>query len=402
MHNAAEALFCPADAVDAFGLDAWIAGMLRFEAALVMAQSHAGVVAVDVALRIASACDATRFDAKAIAIEGAKNASLAIPLVAALKRQLHPSDAGFAHLGATSQDVLDTTQVMLSAPVLDQLLVDAQDLAQALLALAAEHARTPILARTLMQSASVTSFGLKCALWAASVVRAVVRIRASRAEAMRLQLGGAVGTQAQLRAACAQSTQAQALGKLVQHMAQTLGLQMSNQPWHSHRDVWVALGLDLALLAGSLGKIGLDWGLMSQFEVGELAQRDGGGSSAMPHKQNGVASLVAKGAALRAPMRAAALLAAMPQEHERAHGAWQAELAEWPSLLCSTAASTQALARAAATLVVDAPRMLSNIEAVRAHLDAQAADEWFDPNWANDAAEQTVAMLEPLKKQLDT
>ena len=45
---------------------------------------------------------------------------------------------------------------------------------------------------------------------------------------------------------------------------------------------------------------------------------------------NPVASMVAIAASQRVPQRVAALLAVMPQEHERAAGAWQAELAAWP------------------------------------------------------------------------
>ncbi len=56
-----------------------------------------------------------------------------------------------------------------------------------------------------------------------------------------------------------------------------------------------------------------------QFEVGE-AREAGGGSSAMPHKQNPSGCTRALAAAARLPGLAATMLAGLVQEHERAVG----------------------------------------------------------------------------------
>ena len=76
---------------------------------------------------------------------------------------------------------------------------DLAKAAQALLQHAQQHAATPILARTLMQPASVTSFGLKCAGWAAPLVRSRARLAEAARRALQVQLGGAVGTLAQMK-----------------------------------------------------------------------------------------------------------------------------------------------------------------------------------------------------------
>ncbi|CAN5639672.1 hypothetical protein BH11PSE7_BH11PSE7_22900 [soil metagenome] len=89
----------------------------------------------------------------------------------------------------------------------------------------------------------------------------------------------------------------------------------------------------------------------------------------------------------------AALLAAMPQEHERALGAWQAELAEWPQLVMSAHGSARALAGALPGLVVDAARMRANVEAVRASLPKAVAQEWFSAELVQHAARVTRAQL---------
>jgi 3-carboxy-cis,cis-muconate cycloisomerase len=136
----------------------------------------------------------------------------------------------------------------------------------------------------------------------------------------------------------------------------------------------------VGILCGSLGMMAADISLLAQGEVGEVAEPTGGakgerrgGSSAMPHKRNPVASMIALAAALRTPQRVAALLAAMPQQHERGLGHWQAELAEWPGLWLSAHGAASALADAAAGLTVDVPRMRVNIEAQHGLVFAEGA-----------------------------
>jgi 3-carboxy-cis,cis-muconate cycloisomerase len=143
--------------------------------------------------------------------------------------------------------------------------------------------------------------------------------------------------------------------------------------------------------------------LMSQAEVGEVAEPvepGRGGPSNMPHKHNPVACMVAIAASQRVPQRVAALLAVMPQEHERALGAWQAELAEWPQLVISAHGSARALAQALPGLKVDARRMQANLDAVRATLPKGLVDEWFDPHLVRPAAELATTQTNTLRGML--
>jgi 3-carboxy-cis,cis-muconate cycloisomerase len=154
---------------------------------------------------------------------------------------------------------------------------------------------------------------------------------------------------------------------VAQRMAADLQLGVGPGDWHTQRDEWVALACEVGLLCGTLGKIAKDISLLAQAEVGEVAEPSGGGrggSSAMPHKRNPVASMIALAAAMRAPHRVAALLSTMPQEHERGLGNWQAELAEWPGLFMSAHGAVNALADAVAGLAVDTARMRRNIDAL--------------------------------------
>jgi 3-carboxy-cis,cis-muconate cycloisomerase len=270
------------------------------------------------------------------------------------------------HWGSTSQDVLDTAQVLVARRALALVDRDLGALVGALQALADAHGDAPLLGRTLLQPAQVTSFGFKLAGWIAPLVRAQARLHERGAAALQLQLGGAVGTRAAMGAHG---------DAVVGRMAAGLGLRAPVAAWHAQRDEWVALACELGLLAGSLGKLAKDVALMAQGEVGELAEPSGagrGGSSAMPHKRNPVAAMIALSAALRAPQHVAAMLAAMPQEHERGLGNWQAELAEAGALLACVHGAVAALRHAAEGLQVDTARMARNIEAMHGLVFAEA------------------------------
>lgn len=347
-----------------------VQAMLDFEAALAHAEAAEGVIPEAAAHVIAGVCRVQFYDIAALVQAGRRAGALAIPLVKELTRTvaLHDQESAIhVHWGSTSQDVLDTAMVLTTRAALTLLDDGLRELTTQLLALAARHLSTPVLARTLMQPAQVTSFGFKLTGWAAPLLRARRQLRAQAEQALQLQLGGAVGTLAVL------GGRGPAVAR---RMADALGLKAADAAWHTQRDRWVRLGLEVAVLTGSLGKLATDLSLMAQGELAELAEPSGngrGGSSAMPHKRNPVASMIALAAATRAPQQAAALLAAMGQQHERGLGNWQAELAAWPSLFLGAHGALKALSEAFSGLSVDTSRMRRNIDALQGLVFTEAA-----------------------------
>ena len=399
MSSIFESFLCTPEALAAFGDRSVVGAMLRFEAALARAQVSVGLIPETAAQSIIASCELDLFDVSQIVRDSSRAGSVAIPLVKALKDRvglLDLSAVAWTHFGSTSQDVIDTAMALVTRDVLGLIQHDVRQAAQALLSLAGQHAATPVLARTLMQPGSVTSFGWKCAGWAAPLVRSLARLETASAQALCVQLGGAVGTLASFKG---QGVQVTAL------VARDLGLRAPDAPWHTQRDEWLGLACELGLLVGSLGKIAKDIALMGQYEVGELAEPSEpgrGGSSAMPHKRNPVASMVALAAAQRAPQRVATLLAAMPQEHERALGGWQAELAEWAQLVMCAHGAARAMAQALPGLQVKTARMRANIDTLAAQLPRDAADEWFNPQLADQAALLVLPRLAQLRMTLET
>ncbi len=397
MSSIFEGFLSSSEGLQAFGDRSFVQAMLQFEASLARAQAAVGLIPESSAQSIIGTCKVDLFDTAKIVRESARAGSLAIPLVKSLKETVglfNPAAVAHVHFGCTSQDAIDTAMALVTRDALDLIEADVRKAVSALLELGALHALTPVLARTLMQPASVTSFGFKCIGWAAPLRRSLQRLRVARPNALKLQLGGTVGTLSAMNGKGA---------RVSELMAKNLKLTAPQMSWHTQRDEWVALGCELGLLTGSLGKIARDIVLMSQAEVGEVAEPvepGRGGPSNMPHKHNPVASMVAIAASQRVPQRVAALLAVMPQEHERALGAWQAELAEWPQLVISAHGSARALAQALPGLQVDAHRMRENLDAVRATLTKATADEWFHPGLAKHAGELALAQLQLMREPL--
>lgn len=354
---------------DVFSDNAVAQAMFRFEAALARAEAAEGVIPEWAANAIANVCKAELHDVAALVSGRARAGSLAIPLVGELTRTValfNDEAAGYVHWGSTSQDVVDTALALLARDALALIDRDLGGLIATLLERAEAHADTPILARTLMQPAQVISFGFKLTNWVTPLVRSRTHLRETARRSLALQFGGSAGTLATL------GDKAPAVAR---RMAEDLGLALPPMPWHTQRDEWVRLGLEVALLVGNLGKIATDLALLSQHEIGEVAEplsRGRGSSASMPQKHNPVASLTALAAAERAPFRAAALLATMSQQHERGLGNWQAEVAEWPGLLLNAHGAVRALAEAVAGLRIDTARMQKNIDSTRGLVFAEA------------------------------
>ena len=381
------------EAVQGFGAAALIQHMLDVEAALAKAQAGEGIVPASAAASIAAACRAETFDAQRIVADAAVAGTVLIPLVKALTAEVAKHDtkaAAWVHWGSTSQDVIDTAMVLATRASLARIDIGLERTIAALTALARTHRDTPMLARTLLQPAQVISVGFKLLAWIAPLVRARRRLQDAAQAALQLQLGGAVGTL---------STLGDLGAAVVRRVAAELGLRVPDGAWHTQRDEWIALGCEVGVLCGSLGKIALDVGLLAQAEVGEMAEPSGGGrggSSAMPHKRNPVGSMIVRAVALRTPQRVATLLAAMPQEHERALGSWQAELADWPQLMLGAEGAVHALADVAAGLSIDAARMRANIEALNGLVFAEAASTLFAGALGKSAAH---ALLDTLARR---
>jgi 3-carboxy-cis,cis-muconate cycloisomerase len=337
---------------------ATLQAMLDVEAALAAAEAEVGLLPPRVAEQIREACQAERFDIAQIARDSAAAGNPVVPLVRILTARVRETAgdeaAGWVHFGATSQDILDTGLILVTRAALDAITAELRLAADIAAELTRAHAGTVMAGRTLMQQALPITFGLKTAGWLVALDEAAdVLARAS--DELPAQLGGAAGTLASLDK---HGT------AVLSAYASSLRLAEPVAPWHTTRVPIAAAASAAGIAAGVVGKIALDVVLLAQTEVAEVVEEapGRGGSSTMPHKRNPVAAVSALAGARRAPGLVAVLLAAMPQEHERAAGSWHAEWSPLRELLVATGSAASWLTESLRSLRVDPERMRVNLE----------------------------------------
>ncbi|WP_353188208.1 3-carboxy-cis,cis-muconate cycloisomerase [Pseudomonas sp.] len=364
-----DAYFTARDMREVFCDQGRVQAMLDFEAALARAEARVGLIPSSAVAPIAAACEAGLYDFAALGEAIATAGNSAIPLVKALGKQIASSDAEaerYVHLGATSQDVMDSGLVLQLRQALALIENQLAQLADSLAAQAQRFAATPLAGRTWLQHATPVTLGMKIAGWLGAVTRSRQRLQQLKPRLLVLQFGGASGTLAALGE--------QAL-PIAEALAEELQLTLPEQPWHAQRDRIVEFGAVLGLIAGSLGKFGRDISLLMQTEAAEVfepAAPGKGGSSTMPHKRNPVGAAVLIGAATRVPGLVSTLFSAMPQEHERSLGLWHAEWETLPEICCLVSGSLQQARLLADGLEVDAARMARNLELTQGLVLAEA------------------------------
>ncbi|RMP80024.1 3-carboxy-cis,cis-muconate cycloisomerase [Pseudomonas syringae] len=382
-----DAYFMQPEMREIFSDEGRVQGMLDFEAALARAQARVGLIPPELVADIELSCDARLFDFDALAMAIGSAGNSAIPLVKALGKQIAARSAEaerYVHMGATSQDVMDSGLILQLRRAIVLLERDLTRLGDAMAEQAQRHAGTPLAGRTWLQQATPVTLGMKIAGWLGAISRHRQRLNEIKPRLLCLQFGGASGSLAAL------GDQAFSVAEA---LAGELQLALPEQPWHTQRDRLVEFAGLLGLIAGSLGKLGRDVSLLMQTEVGEVFEPSApgkGGSSTMPHKRNPVGAAVMISTATRAPGLVATMFAAMPQEHERSLGLWHAEWETLPELCCLVSGSLQQALQVLPGLQVDAERMAINLQSTKGLVLAEAVSIALAQRIGRDAAHHLV------------
>lgn len=329
-HPFLSGLLGDADVAEFMTAEADWRAMLRFETALARAEAAAGVIPSAAADRIVAALAAFEPDIAALNTGVGRDGVVIPDFVRQLRAAVGGEAAGFVHVGATSQDVIDTSLALRLKPVLAILDRRLEAVAGALDVLEARDGAIEVMGHTRMQAAIPVPAARKIASWRDPLARHRARLAEVSAGVAILHFGGAAGTLEKL---------GDAAGAVTRHLADLLELSPVERPRHSERDDIAALASWLSLVTGSLGKMGQDVALAAQSEVGEIRLSGGGGSSAMPHKVNPVGAE----ALVTLARFNATLLAGMHQslvhENERSGAAWTLEWMLLPQMLMATAAA---------------------------------------------------------------
>jgi 3-carboxy-cis,cis-muconate cycloisomerase len=356
---------------------AWLRAMLDAEAGLARALERAGLAPAGAGEAVTAAARAGNFDPNELGGLAALTGNPVPGLARALARQVPQTAVSAVHRGATSQDIVDTAAMLLAKRAIRVIQADLARAADAAAGLAAAHRDSIMIGRTLLQQAVPVTFGLVAAGWLTSLDEARAGLDAVGPR-LAVQFGGAAGTLASL---------GEAGQRVTALLATELGLAVPVLPWHTDRLRIIDLGAALARVAAALGKIARDVTLLAQSEVGEVSEGGGadqrgadqrgadqqapaasprrGGSSAMPHKHNPVASIAILGCTRQVPGLLATLAAASEQELQRAAGAWHAEWEPLTALLRLTGSASSWAADLLPGLVVDTSRMAANLAATK-------------------------------------
>ncbi|QBJ95351.1 3-carboxy-cis,cis-muconate cycloisomerase [Rhodococcus sp. ABRD24] len=337
---------------------AWVVALLEVEAALSRAASAAGLVAAEHATTVTAVASRLAepggLDIADLGRRSAAGGNPVIPLVKILRTTCAadgvPTSA--VHVGATSQDVMDSALMLLSRRAGHHLLADLRAAANSAAELARLHRTTPMVARTLGQQALPTTFGALAVCWFTGLDDATAGLEHALS-ALPVQFGGAAGTLA--------AVHPHGLA-IADTLADELGLARQVVPWHTTRTPVAALAAALGVVAGALSKPATDIVAMASTEFGELAEGAPGGSSAMPHKQNPVAAITARAAARRVPGLVSTILSSMDHEFARAAGAWHAEWETITDLLRLTGGAAHRLASSLGGLHVHTDTMARNLD----------------------------------------
>nr|WP_163501748.1 adenylosuccinate lyase family protein [Halomonas socia] len=374
--------FMSADGLAACHGQAMVKAMLAFELALAEAQEAEAALPAGTSQRLRERLAGHPFDLDALAAGVASGGNVAIPFVKQARAALPDELKRYFHQGATSQDVVDSALMLLlksRLARLDALLVRCR---VAGIALMQVHDQTVMVGRTLMQQALPTTFGVRVAQWTLGLEQARRRLAGV---ALPVQFGGAVGVHSGWGA----------LGlTFMDGIAERLGLAAPVLPWHTDRQPIHALGTALDAAAGAAEKLALDVALLTQTELGEVAEPAGEGmgeSSSMPHKRNPVRCALIRGAARQVHGHTTVLLNAAAQPLERGLGEWHAE---WTPLIDGTLLLEGALEQAAVLLEgleVNPEAMRRNLAITGGAIMAEPVAMLLAPALGQDAAKRLSA-----------
>ena len=328
---------------------------LEFEAALAQTLAELEIIPQDAADEISTKANIDHIDLDAVKenYKGSRNSL--IPLIKGLRSACSDNHGEFVHYGATTQDVLDTSQIMELRDTFRIIYRDLRGLEATVADLTLSHINTPMIGRTHGQQALPITFGLKCGVWLAETRRHIERVKNLFPRLLTGQLSGAVGTMAAL------GDKGREVSRLT---LEKLGLNYSPVAWHASRDnIAEAAGL-MAIIAATLEKIANEIIELGKIEINELrepAPEGAASSSTMPHKRNPV--ICQRITVLSRQIRALAptVTEAMTHEHERDGRAIWSEWLAMPQISVYTATALHYTGKVMRGLDINPDNMLKNL-----------------------------------------
>jgi adenylosuccinate lyase len=256
--------------------------MLEVEAALAEAEAQLDMIPKEAAEEINSKASIKYVTSKRVSeIEAETNHDIA-SIVKALSEVCENNAGEYVHFGATSNDIIDSSQSLLFKESINILKTRLKELLKTLIKLAEENKTNVAIGRTHGQHALPTTYGMKFAIWADELHRQINRLDECQERLCVGMMTGAVGTTAAL------GEQGLEVHKKVSEILGLKPVMISNQV--VQRDAHAEFMMDLANIASTLEKMALEIRNLQRTEINEVGEsfdpRKQVGSSTMPHKMN--------------------------------------------------------------------------------------------------------------------
>jgi adenylosuccinate lyase len=332
---------------------------LDVEAALACAQAHFKLIPQWAAQRITACAQVGLLELQTIKDQGKLTGHSLVGFLREFRRVVGNEAAGFIHFGATTQDIIDTAQMLgmkEALGLIEEQLITAM---RSLLVLTDRHAHTVMAGRTHGGQALPITLGFKMAVWLDELNRQLERLREMKKRDLVGNMTGAVGTFASWGD----------IGYALQaRVMELLGLGSPDACWHSSRDRVAEVLVLLGLIGSSGACIAREVYNLSKTEVAEVEEpfSEGQvGSSTMPHKRNPIHSewIIVLSRILR--YNAAIAMETMVQENERDASAWKTEWIIIPESFVMASSILGHLQSILVGLVVHPARMEENMGLMR-------------------------------------
>ena len=258
---------------------------LEIEGAAAISQSEIGMIPKQVGKKILKAAISGRITAKRIKQLEAKSDHDTAALVESLSEKCVKNARPWIHFGLTSNDLVDTSNSMQMRDALKIIEPKVAKMASILAEKAVKYAKIPAVGRTHGQHASIISFGLKFANWAAEMAKHVERIEEIKKRILICKTLGVVGTGSLMGA---RSLEVQ---KRVAKRLKLFPAEVTTQV--VPRERYAEYVFELALIGATLEKIAVEIRNLQRTEIGEVAEqfkKGQMGSSAVPVKRNPIKS----------------------------------------------------------------------------------------------------------------
>jgi len=258
---------------------------LEIEGATAISQSEIGMISKSTGKEIHRAAMSRKITVKRIKQLEARSDHDTAALVESLSEKCSKSARPWIHYGLTSNDLVDTSNSMQMRDALQIIEPKVAKMASILAKRAVKYANIPAVGRTHGQHASIISFGLKFANWAAEMAKHVERIDEIKKRVLICKTLGVVGT-GSLMGAKSLEVQRRVAKRLKLFPAEVTTQVVP-------RERYAEYVFELALIGSTLEKIAIEIRNLQRTEIGEVAEqfkKGQMGSSAVPVKRNPIKS----------------------------------------------------------------------------------------------------------------